>query len=370
MRRFLVLMMLLATPVQALEIVNTNFNDLSWSTLGHGSFWTMQPTGGVNNSPAPRLEYSVAGTANKALAKTVLSYESNEYWVEFDVKVQGTPSGGSKFVKLFGANGGTENNITLALQYYNNTLYEVSYYGDTVCTARFDGSNGGSCDPGATHVTDTAAIDIRGGEWHHYKAWVKRAYPAGTANGEVKVWLDGVLRGHFTNMDSNPAGRSSTYFFSIELGGYNHTNFNGSVWYLWIDNLYIGTTEKDAHPTVTCEDGEQNGDETGVDCGGSCPTACESAITCWLDFDGDGYGTGVFETVEVCSADHYETLTATTGDCDDYDDLANPGETEICGNAVDEDCDGTAQACPGPSVGLKVGGSGKLKIGGSGKLKR
>ena len=50
----------------AAEIINYNFNTQSFGILSHGSYWTMQPSGGVDNSPAVRLEYSVAGTSDKA----------------------------------------------------------------------------------------------------------------------------------------------------------------------------------------------------------------------------------------------------------------------------------------------------------------
>ena len=45
-----------------------------------------------------------------------------------------------------------------------------------------------------------------------------------------------------------------------------------------------------------------------------------------IDFDGDGY-------------DEYE-------DCDDGDADVNPGAIEVCGNGVDEDCDGVDLECP------------------------
>lgn len=54
------------------------------------------------------------------------------------------------------------------------------------------------------------------------------------------------------------------------------------------------------------------------------------------DQDGDGYVPD-----NACGV----TGTSGMGDCDDNEDTINPGATEICGNGVDEDCDGTAAPC-------------------------
>lgn len=234
----------LIAPLRALAVavINYDFNDQSFGVLAHESFWTMQSSGGVDNTPAVRLEYSTAGTAGKALGLSVASLQSNEFYVEFDVKVVGTPVGGSKFVKFFGDGAPSKNNMTLALNYSLNTLFEIGYYGDSVRVIRYEGSyDGGS----PTILTSSPAIDIRGGNWGTYKAWVKRASP-GEHNGEVKVWWNGTLRLHATGMDSNPAEflDPTPGFDLIELGGYN--NSIGEPWYLWIDNLIVSTTDMTA----------------------------------------------------------------------------------------------------------------------------
>jgi hypothetical protein len=240
MKRLTLLLLLIFIPFQALAttIINYDFNNQSWGILSKGSYWTMQPTGGVDNTPAMRLEYSVAGTANKAMVLNTAGLKSNEFTIEMDVKMQGTPSGGSKFIKLFGSTEASKNNMTIGLDYSGNVQKEISYYMDTLCGARLDGSNGGSCTP--THVVKSSAVDMRGGSWGRYKVWVKRASP-GVKDGETKVWWNGALRSHITNMDSNPAGSATAYFDKIEFGGYNHSNFSGSTWYLWIDNLSVST---------------------------------------------------------------------------------------------------------------------------------
>lgn len=246
---FLLLLFSMLTPLQAFSatIVNHDFNNQSWGILSAGSYWTIQPSGGVDNSPAARLTYSVDGTANKALILNTSNTMSNEFLIEMDVKMQGNPSGGSKFIKLFGSSEPSKNNMTIGLDYYSNTQKEISYYMDTLCGSRHDGSEGGSCKP--THVVSSSAIDMQGGNWGRYKVWIKRASP-GQLNGEVKVWWNGTLRSHITNMDSNPQGSATPYFDKIEFGGYNHSNFSGSPWYLWIDNLTVSTTETGSGSTT------------------------------------------------------------------------------------------------------------------------
>jgi hypothetical protein len=85
---------------------------------------------------------------------------------------------------------------------------------------------------------------MSGGSWGHYKAHVKRADP-GVANGTLRVWWNGKLIVDVRNLDSNPSSSSTNFINHVEFGGYNDgRNFTGATWYLWMDNIYVGTTEK------------------------------------------------------------------------------------------------------------------------------
>lgn len=66
--------------------------------------------------------------------------------------------------------------------------------------------------------------------------------------------------------------------------------------------------------------------------------------TVWyLDADGDGHSDGTSEGPQCSrSANYYyeQELTATSGDCDDSDGDVYPGASEVCGNGIDNDCNG------------------------------
>ena len=66
-------------------------------------------------------------------------------------------------------------------------------------------------------------------------------------------------------------------------------------------------------------------------------------LTFYQDFDSDAYG--VVEVSQLaCNAP--EGFVQTSADCDDVDAGINPGIEEICGDGIDQDCDGTDQECP------------------------
>ena len=253
---FAVLLLALPTLSHAATIVNHDFNDSTFGPLGHASFWSIQSTGGVGNSPAARLTYSEAGTAGKEIIANVSSYNSNVFWVELDVKIQGTMTGGSKFIKFFGkdANGSSKqvNNMTLGMEYGSNVNTRVSYYGDTLCGDPWSGpATYGDC--GSQWIKTGSNIDARGGSWGHYKVYVKRA-DSGKKNGETKVWWNGALVAHITGQDSNPTSfGNSTGFNQIQFGGYNDARYftsSSPTYYMWMDNIYVGTTEKSGSSTT------------------------------------------------------------------------------------------------------------------------
>ena len=86
--------------------------------------------------------------------------------------------------------------------------------------------------------------------------------------------------------------------------------------------------------TELCNDKDDNCDGT-ADEGLTKPTF-------YADSDADGYGLDA-DAVDACTAP--AGYAATAGDCDDGHDTVNPGETELCGDGLDNDCDGTDNGC-------------------------
>jgi len=71
--------------------------------------------------------------------------------------------------------------------------------------------------------------------------------------------------------------------------------------------------------------------------------------TWYADADGDGFGDSASST-EACTRP--TGYTTSSSDCDDTDYDVNPGATEICGDGVDNDCDGDPGTCWGGSHSL------------------
>lgn len=71
------------------------------------------------------------------------------------------------------------------------------------------------------------------------------------------------------------------------------------------------------------------------DCDGEIDEEVQSSY--YADSDGDGYG-DPSNTVDACAKP--DGYVSDNTDCDDTNPLVNPGSTEICGNGVDDNCDG------------------------------
>ncbi len=69
---------------------------------------------------------------------------------------------------------------------------------------------------------------------------------------------------------------------------------------------------------------------------------CQTVAQTCIDEDEDGYGN------PASTGCTYSEL-----DCDDTTSAINPSTTEVCGNTIDEDCDGTAQTCSAMIINIE-----------------
>jgi len=90
------------------------------------------------------------------------------------------------------------------------------------------------------------------------------------------------------------------------------------------------------------------GDGIDQDCSGK-DVAC--AKEWFYDGDGDSYGTGHWQLSLERPGLGYKSsgeLKAVEGDCNDENAAIHPGAEEVCGDGIDQDCNGADLTCPEP----------------------
>ena len=130
---------------------------------------------------------------------------------------------------------------------------------------------------------------------------------------------------------------------------------DGTTWYPDRDEDGYGS---DSESTTSCEAPDEGYVGNDEDCddrddevhpgatdlpGDSEDTDCDGFVTCYADYDGDGYGrTSLVSTSNSSCSDSGESSNA--DDCDDTDDAAYPSAPEVLYDGVDQDCDGLDSA--------------------------
>ena len=119
------------------------------------------------------------------------------------------------------------------------------------------------------------------------------------------------------------------YYYDLDTDTWGSTDNFNSRCYCNPTNEWTATRDGD------CDDNDAAINPGAVEVGDGIDNNCDGLVdegTDLYDNDGDGY----------CADDTNCTdPTILPGDCDDADDDINPGEFEICGDGVDNDCTGT-----------------------------
>jgi hypothetical protein len=104
-------------------------------------------------------------------------------------------------------------------------------------------------------------------------------------------------------------------------------------------------TDPGVNPDATevCDDGDVDEDCDGLSDDDDDSVSTSRGEYYYPDADEDGYGEEDASRVRRC--DPASGWADVEGDCDDSEPLANPGLDEVCGDGIDNDCDGGAGGC-------------------------
>ncbi len=275
----------------------------------------------------------------------------------------------------------------------SNSLFALFISESCSYTVTSSIENGSSIGAGTT-VIDFTAIDLAGNE--SYYSVVVNVTPAETTD----LCFNGVDDNCDGNVDENCGDINGCMDASACNYNVNATSDDGTCTYpesefVNCDGLCINDTDADGvcdeQEVLGCTDVTAcNFDETATDDNGTCVLPQEEicndlddncngeideyvTLTFYADLDGDGFG-NTEEAVFACTAptgyvDNYDdcddnalTYVDTDGDgfgtnegnacgvyesfdCNDEDSNIYPQASEVCGNDVDENCDGSDEIC-------------------------
>ena len=216
------------------ESYNGSLDKSKWDGLGSAVSLVKE-----GNNQYLRVSYDAPGTAKYIVNKTVANLNLKEIYIKLRWKRSGEKSG-SKFIKLFGK--GTENNYANGtfITDYNSGNHDFFTYGngdtqvnDTQRNIRYDGTR-----PPEFVVINKATdkFNAVNDEWHVYQAYMK--YNSDDKrDGVIKVWIDGELRLHATNV-KNRHNANIPEFQQVRLADYTSSS---KTWSLSYDDVQMST---------------------------------------------------------------------------------------------------------------------------------
>lgn len=235
------------------SIFQDNFDVYADDPTNHGwaydaptttSYVSLAQSEGKDESRCLKVSYQEEG--NNAWIGVPGDYSNiGEVYVRFYAKSSG-PKSSAKFLKIFGLKTGTGYaNTTLSMQPWDGTLGILHGGGETENdAANVIYLNGETYDDDQVIETSTTNF-IPDNTWRCYEFYMKYN-TNGNRDGVYKVWIDGVLRLHVSNV-KNRHDLNTRGIWGIQLGGYTHGS--ATPWYLWYDNIvvsdqYVGVSDQ------------------------------------------------------------------------------------------------------------------------------
>ncbi len=175
----------------------------------------------------------------------------------------------------------------------------------------------------------------------------------GADASEIDGDSDGVSLLDDCDDDDNTIGAPMMYYIDYDGDGYGYAgvaNLLCEPMAGWVDNMDdCDDLDSDINPAAVevCDwiDNDCNGDIDADDAG----VDLTDGVELYIDLDADGYGDDGVATVLTCEGT--AGYTDMPGDCDDFSQAVNPDAEEICGNGIDDNCNGSPDACGLAPVG-------------------
>jgi len=290
------------------------------------------PDGNVAGATS-NITLAAAGTVNASTAISVTVNLTHAFQTDVDVYLVGPSNCGA--MELTTDNGASGSGS------YTGTIFNTTLISPLITAGSTPFT--GSFKPEGNVSTAPTALSAVGGV--NYTSLPLVSLVSGTCpiNGTWKLYVGDDF--------AADAGTLSSWSLSItnaSTGNYTDA-FSGTG--TFGSTTYSGASNSQGDVAVTgVADGSYTYSVTTTDAN-SCPSkpattsvTVNNAVTYYADSDGDTYGDPASTTTSCSGAP--SGYVADNTDCDDASAAVNPGATEICGNGIDDNCNGsTDEGC-------------------------
>lgn len=218
--------------------------------------WAIVGTGGLTDANALKLTIPENGTST-AWPEHPITEQQGEVYARFYLRYEpgfvfnpGWSGGKVSYFRALGAEGKQEWRVEIALRGKEN---------DTKGFLLVDLRHMESIDPSQPKYllnNNGNDIDIESGQWYAVELMVKPNTP-GVKDGEIKLWINGVLQLHYTgqNLRGNITRGVNSFWITSYFGGQATIHPEQSVWYdnIVVSKNYVGPFPKETDsipPTI------------------------------------------------------------------------------------------------------------------------